>query len=85
MEAEECCLNPKDFITFKTEIDLLCDDEVDIFQRWGILEDIQKTKVYYLIIALNITCCTCNITTEALNLSLSTKRASARKQTGPSV
>ncbi|XP_063683361.1 uncharacterized protein LOC134817923 [Bolinopsis microptera] len=46
MEAEQCCLNPKDFVTFKTEIDLLCDDEVDVFKRWGILEDIQKTKVY---------------------------------------
>ena len=44
-EEQECCLNPKDFITFKTEIDLLCDDEVDVFRRWGILEDIQKTKV----------------------------------------
>ena len=45
MEAEECCLNPKDFITFKTEIDLLCNDDMDVFKRWGILEDIQKTKV----------------------------------------
>ena len=38
-------LNPNDFITFKTELDLLCDDEVDVFKRWGILESIQKTKV----------------------------------------
>lgn len=45
-EEQECCLNPKDFITFKTEIDLLCDDEIDVFKRWGILEDIQKTKVH---------------------------------------
>eukprot|EP00116_Pleurobrachia_bachei_P009731 sb/3469993/ len=39
-------LNPKDFVTFKSELDLLCDEDVDVFHRWNILENIQKTKVY---------------------------------------
>ena len=38
-------LNPKDFVTFKSELDLLCDEDVDVFHRWNILENIQKTKV----------------------------------------
>ena len=42
---EEGGLNPSDFISFKTEIDLLCDEDLDIFKRWNILESIQRTKV----------------------------------------
>ena len=44
MEGESG-LNPKDFVSFKTEIDLLCDCDIDVYRRWDILEKIQKTKV----------------------------------------
>jgi len=39
-------LNPKDFINFKIDLDLLNDDRVDVFRRWSILECILKTRVY---------------------------------------
>ena len=49
---ENYSLNPKDFITFKTELDLLCDDEVDVFKRWEILQSIQKTQVIYKLVLI---------------------------------